>query len=66
MPLLLQVLQYCEYYCGEPLHDQTDQDDTRNPTTDISGWDQKFIAVDHEMLFNIILAANFLDIKSLL
>ena len=66
IPLLLQVLEYCEYYRGEPLHDQTDQDDTRNRTTHISGWDQKFITVDQEMLFEIILAANFLDIKPLM
>ncbi|GAW01341.1 S-phase kinase-associated protein 1A-like protein [Lentinula edodes] len=33
---------------------------------DISEWDQKFITVDQEMLFEIILAANYLDIKSLL
>jgi hypothetical protein len=66
MPLLLQVLEYCEYYRGESLHDQTDQDDTRKRTTDICEWDQKFITVDQEMLFDIILAANFLDIKPLL
>ncbi|CAK5274099.1 unnamed protein product [Mycena citricolor] len=37
-----------------------------NGTTDISEWDQKFINVDQEMLFEIILAANYLDIKPLL
>ncbi|KAJ7510034.1 Skp1 family, dimerization domain-containing protein [Mycena galericulata] len=42
------------------------QDETRKRTTDISEWDQKFITVDQEMLFEIILAANYLDIKSLL
>jgi hypothetical protein len=42
------------------------QDETRKRTTDINEWDQKFITVDQEMLFEIILAANYLDIKSLL
>ncbi|KAF5373726.1 hypothetical protein D9758_000721 [Tetrapyrgos nigripes] len=42
------------------------QDDTRKRTTNISKWDQKFITVDQEMLFEIIFAANYLDIKSLL
>jgi S-phase kinase-associated protein 1 len=58
----MQVLEYCEHHRGEPL-----------PTTDsesrdeISEWDQRFIAtVDQEMLFDIILAANYLDIKPLL
>jgi hypothetical protein len=64
MPLLLQVLEYCEYYRGEP--DQTDQDNSRKRTTAISEWDQKFITADKEMLFDIILAANYLDIKPLL
>ena len=64
-----QVLEYCEHHKGEPLPqpdaDQS-QDETRKRTTDISEWDQKFITVDQEMLFEIILAANYLDIKPLL
>ncbi|KAF7363584.1 E3 ubiquitin ligase complex SCF subunit sconC [Mycena sanguinolenta] len=48
-----------------PILEQS-QDETRKRTTDISEWDQKFITVDQEMLFEIILAANYLDIKSLL
>jgi hypothetical protein len=63
-----QVLDYCEHHRGEPLPtaDSEAQDETRKRTTDISEWDQKFIAVDQEMLFEIILAANYLDIKALL
>ena len=49
-----------------PTTDPTDNEDTRKRTTDISEWDQKFITVDQEMLFAIILAANYLDIKPLL
>ena len=64
----IQVLEYCEHHRGEPLPaaDSTDTDDARKRTTDISEWDQKFITVDQEMLFEIILAANYLDIKPLL
>ncbi|KAA8572523.1 hypothetical protein EYC84_003133 [Monilinia fructicola] len=40
--------------------------DSRKKTTDIEEWDQKFMQVDQEMLFEIILAANYLDIKALL
>ena len=29
-------------------------------------WDAKFVEVEQEMLFELILAANFMDIKSLL
>jgi len=66
--VLRKVLEYCEHYKGEPLPttDAGSQDATRRRTTDISEWDQKFIAVDQEMLFDIVLAANYLDIKPLL
>jgi hypothetical protein len=63
------VLEYCEHHRGEPLptaDSDANQDETRKRTTDINEWDQKFITVDQEMLFEIILAANYLDIKSLL
>lgn len=62
-----QVLEYCEHHRGEklPTADES-QDENRKRTTDISEWDSKFIAVDQEMLFEIILAANYLDIKPLL
>ncbi|KAF5358486.1 hypothetical protein D9756_001340 [Leucocoprinus leucothites] len=67
--VLKKVLEYCEHHRGEPLptpDSESNQDETRKRTTDISEWDQKFITVDQEMLFEIILAANYLDIKSLL
>jgi len=65
--VLKKVLEYCEHHKDEPLPVGDDnQDDSRKRTTDISEWDQKFITVDQEMLFEIILAANYLDIKALL
>jgi hypothetical protein len=60
------VLEYCEHHRGEPADADPHQDETRKRYTDISEWDQKFITVDQEMLFEIILAANYLDIKALL
>jgi len=64
----VQVLEYCEHHRGEPLPtaDEANADENRKRTTDIGEWDQKFITVDQEMLFEIILAANYLDIKPLL
>ena len=66
--MLYSVLEYCEHHRGGPLPaaDESSQEETRKRTTDISEWDQKFITVDQEMLFEIILAANYLDIKALL
>jgi len=43
-----------------------EEESSRKKTIDISEWDSKFIQVDQEMLFEIILAANYLDIKPLL
>ncbi|KAJ7940466.1 Skp1 family, tetramerization domain-containing protein [Mycena leptocephala] len=56
--VLKKVLEYCEHHRGEPLpaaDSEQSQDETRKRTTDISEWDQKFITVDQEMLFEIIL-----------
>ncbi|KAF8319290.1 E3 ubiquitin ligase SCF complex, Skp subunit [Clavulina sp. PMI_390] len=64
--VLAKVLEYCEHHRGEPMPVADADDDVRKKTTDIGEWDQKFIAVDQEMLFEIILAANYLDIKPLL
>jgi hypothetical protein len=40
-----------------PIHDDND---TRKKTTDIDEWDQKFMQVDQEMLFEIILVRHTL------
>ncbi|KAF9777199.1 S-phase kinase-associated protein 1A-like protein [Thelephora terrestris] len=60
--VLKKVLEYCEHHRGEPLPtaDDANVDENRKRTTDIGEWDQKFITVDQEMLFKIILAANYL------
>jgi hypothetical protein len=62
------VLEYCDHHQTDPLPtgDEPSADESRKRTTDISEWDKDFIAVDQEMLFEIILAANYLDIKPLL
>ena len=64
---IAQVLGYCERSRGEPLSttDEANADENRKQTADIGEWDQHFITIDQEM-FEIILAANYLDVKSLL
>jgi len=64
--VLKKVLEYCEHYRGEPLPTTDDANENRKRTDDIDEWDKNFITVDQEMLFEIILAANYLDIKPLL
>lgn len=43
-----------------------DENDRLKRAADITEWDAKFLQVDQEMLFEILLAANYLDIRSLL
>ncbi|KAI1359901.1 E3 ubiquitin ligase complex SCF subunit scon-3 [Xylaria arbuscula] len=65
-PVLRKVIEWCEHHRNDPPSTQDDDSDNRKKTTDIDEWDQKFMQVDQEMLFEIILASNYLDIKPLL
>ncbi|WYZ40202.1 hypothetical protein EsH8_IV_000543 [Colletotrichum jinshuiense] len=64
--VLRKVIEWCEHHRNDPVQTQDDENDARKKTTEIEEWDQKFMQVDQEMLFEIILASNYLDIKPLL
>ncbi|KAJ4311560.1 hypothetical protein N0V94_007888 [Neodidymelliopsis sp. IMI 364377] len=64
--VMKKVIEWCEHHRNDPPASQDDDSDSRKKSTDIDEWDQKFMQVDQEMLFEIILAANYLDIKALL
>ncbi|TKA35255.1 E3 ubiquitin ligase complex SCF subunit sconC [Friedmanniomyces endolithicus] len=64
--VLRKVLEWCTQHKNDPAPTQDDDAESRKKTTDIEEWDQKFMQVDQEMLFEIILAANYMDIKALL
>lgn len=64
--VLNKVIEWCTHHKADPPSSTEDDADSRKKTTDIDEWDQKFMQVDQEMLFEIILAANYLDIKALL
>jgi len=64
--VLQKILEWCQHHVDDPVLPDTDESDSRKKTTDIDEWDQKFMQVDQEMLFEIILGANYLDIKPLL
>ncbi|KAJ3113597.1 hypothetical protein HDU96_003174 [Phlyctochytrium bullatum] len=65
-----QVIEYCIHHKDDPPappEEEKDAFDTsRRRSDDIEEWDAQFIKVENEELFDIILAANYLDIKSLL
>jgi len=65
-PVLKKVIEWCTHHRSDPPASAEEDSDSRKKTTDIDEWDQKFMQVDQEMLFEIILAANYLDIKALL
>ena len=56
------VLEWADHHKDDPVEEK--EDDSRNKkSTDIDDWDQKFMQVDQEMLFEIILVicSFFLD-----
>jgi len=54
--VLKKVIEWCEHHKNDP-PTTGDDDDNRRKTTDIDEWDQKFMQVDQEMLFEIILVS---------
>lgn len=52
-----KVIEWCEHHKNDPAN-TGDDDDNRRKTTDIDEWDQKFMQVDQEMLFEIILVSS--------
>ncbi|KAF3770373.1 hypothetical protein M406DRAFT_354415 [Cryphonectria parasitica EP155] len=65
-PVLVKIIEWSEHHRNDPLPSSEDDNESRKKTTEIDEWDQKFMQVDQEMLFEIILAANYMDIKALL
>jgi S-phase kinase-associated protein 1 len=56
--ILIKVIEYCKYHHNA--------ESNSLPEDEKNVWDKDFVKVDDETLFNLILAANYLDIKSLL
>ncbi|GMT29235.1 hypothetical protein PFISCL1PPCAC_20532, partial [Pristionchus fissidentatus] len=62
---LKKVIEWCNYHKGDPAPKEEDEMRERR-TDDIPQWDQEFLKVEQATLFEIILAANYMDIKGLL
>jgi len=63
--ILRKVIMWCTYHKDDPPVPE-DDDSKEKRTDDISSWDADFLKVDQGTLFELILAANYLDIKGLL
>jgi len=63
--ILKKIIQWCSYHKEDP--PMLDEDDNKEKRTDdIGSWDSDFLKVDQGTLFELILAANYMDIKGLL
>ncbi|KAL7255633.1 hypothetical protein ACSBR1_009714 [Camellia fascicularis] len=58
--ILAKVIEYCKK------HVQISKTQDRSAEDDLKTWDSDFVKVDQPTLFDLILAANYLNIKSLL
>ena len=58
--ILAKVIEYCKKHVDAAKPDEKISED------DLKAWDQEFVKVDQATLFDLILAANYLNIKSLL
>uniref|UniRef100_A0A0C9RQB3 SKP1-like protein n=1 Tax=Wollemia nobilis TaxID=56998 RepID=A0A0C9RQB3_9CONI len=61
--ILAKVIEYCKYHV-----DAAKATDEKSAISeeDVKTWDQEFVKVDQATLFDLILAANYLNIKNLL
>uniref|UniRef100_A0A7C8Z233 SKP1-like protein n=1 Tax=Opuntia streptacantha TaxID=393608 RepID=A0A7C8Z233_OPUST len=58
--ILAKVIEYCKKHVDSP------KSEDRQVDVEIKNWDADFVKVDQATLFDLILAANYLNIKSLL
>ena len=64
--ILAKVVQWATYHKDEPAPPHDEDDDERR-SREIPQWDQDFLAkFDQSTLFEIIMAANYLDVKGLM
>ncbi|XP_040584956.1 S-phase kinase-associated protein 1-like [Mesocricetus auratus] len=60
--ILKKVIQWCTHHKDDPPPPEDDENKEKR-TDDIPVWDQEFLKVDQGTLFELILSANYLDIK---
>jgi len=64
--VLEKVTQYMKYHVDNPAKEIEKPLKSANMNEVVAGWDADFVDVDQDLLFELILAANYMDIKSLL
>lgn len=65
-PVLAKVIDFCRHHVDTKLPEIEKPLRSASLADVVPEWDAKFVEVEQEMLFELILAANYMDIKSLL
>jgi S-phase kinase-associated protein 1 len=64
--VLTKVIEFCKHYQTEAMTDIEKPLKSSNMSEVVQEWYAQFVDVDQELLFELILAANYMDIKPLL
>eukprot|EP00286_Rhodomonas_abbreviata_P025873 CAMPEP_0181313132 /NCGR_PEP_ID=MMETSP1101-20121128/14085_1 /TAXON_ID=46948 /ORGANISM="Rhodomonas abbreviata, Strain Caron Lab Isolate" /LENGTH=170 /DNA_ID=CAMNT_0023420065 /DNA_START=30 /DNA_END=542 /DNA_ORIENTATION=- len=64
--ILAKVIEFAQHYKAEPMTEIEKPLKSANMAEVVQEWYSTFVAVDQEVLFELILAANYMDIKPLL
>jgi S-phase kinase-associated protein 1 len=64
--VLKKVLEFCEHHLTEPMTEIEKPLKSQNMSDVVQKWYADFVNVEQVLLFELILAANYLDIKPLL
>lgn len=64
--VLKKVVEYMKYHSDNPPREIEKPLKSASMQEVVSQWDADFVEVDQELLFELILAANYMDIKPLL
>jgi len=64
--VLKQVIEFCEHHLSEPMTEVEKPLKSQNMADVVQKWYADFVDLEQVLLFELILAANYMDIKPLL
>jgi len=65
-PILSKVIEFCKHHLEEPMNEIEKPLKSANMSEVVQDWYANYVDVEQETLFELILAANYMDIKPLL
>jgi S-phase kinase-associated protein 1 len=64
--ILGKVIEFCKHYVSDPMNEIEKPLKSANMSEVVQEWYANYVDVEQEVLFELILAANYMDIKPLL